>query len=103
MIAQMGPYRRKSCNIASESALYSSMKGKMAAESASCGILMVIADAESASCSKILAERKENRQTLLRKGGRGWSDVGPAQAAVAACFVSWKQIWVSVSADSIRH
>ena len=51
--SMIGFIQQKSCNMASESASYSSMKGKMAAESASCGILTGRTEAKSASCSKI--------------------------------------------------
>ena len=57
--SMIGFIQQYSCNMASESASYSSMKGKMAAEPASYGKLKGKTEAESASCSKLLQNARK--------------------------------------------
>ena len=73
------------------------MKGKMAAESASCGILKGRTGTESASYSKILQNaRKINgfscQKELREAVEKVWPGGGPAEGAMAAYFASRKQI-----------
>ena len=51
--------------------------------------------------NRIEAELRRAEQDYLiaeRKFGWGWSDLGPAECAMAACFASRKQIRISASA-----
>ena len=58
--------------MASQSASYSSMKGKMAAEPVSCGIPKGRTEAESAPCSKTQQNgRKTNGFSCQRRSGEG--------------------------------
>ena len=71
--------------MASESASYSSMKGKMAAESASYGILKGRTAAESAPGSEIQQNvEKINGFSCQKEAWSMLDGVGPAEGAVAA-------------------